>query len=130
MPPKRRLFTASTSFKKRVKLTPKADTSDSEAPATMTPAAEPVKPLAFLDAHPFVRPALLDKIYGCIIGSALGDTIGLYTEFLSKKESARLYPSRYFQLTDPATEMNPDWHRSEHLPHDASPSRASAKNDN
>jgi hypothetical protein len=68
-------------------------------------------PIAFLDAHLFVRPAVEDKIYGCIVGSALGDTIGLYTEFLTKEESAGIYSDREFQLNEPTTELYPDRHR-------------------
>jgi ADP-ribosylglycohydrolase len=68
-------------------------------------------PLAFPNAHPFVRPAVEDKIYACIMGYALGDTIGLYTEFLTKEESAGIYFHREFQLTEPATELYPDKHR-------------------
>jgi len=74
--------------------------------------------LLFLKKHPFIRQTVLDRIYGCIIGSALGDTIGLYTEFLTKAESARIYPSRRFQLTEPLTEPHPDGHRSGYIPLD------------
>ncbi|CAO2653676.1 Nn.00g030870.m01.CDS01 [Neocucurbitaria sp. VM-36] len=68
--------------------------------------------LPFVDTHPFVRQAAVDKIYGCIIGSALGDTIGLYTEFLTKAQAAQVYPERKFQLVDPAAKVHPDGHRT------------------
>jgi hypothetical protein len=71
--------------------------------------------LGFLDAHPFVRETVVDRIYGCIIGSALGDTIGLYTEFMPKHECERIYKDRKFQLVEPATELYADGHRSEHF---------------
>jgi hypothetical protein len=82
--------------------------------ASTTPKPSPSL-LAFLDAHPLVRPAVIDKIYGCIIGSALGDTIGLYTEFMTKAQSAQVYADRQFRLVEPATELYPDSHRSEHF---------------
>lgn len=71
----------------------------------------------FINQHPFVRQVLVDRIYGCIIGSALGDAIGLYTEFLPKKVCAQLYPGRKFSLVEPTTELRPDTHRgkSSHL---------------
>lgn len=62
--------------------------------------------------HPFVGATTTDKIFGCIIGSALGDAIGLYTEFLSKEQSAKAYPKRTFSLVEPATKPKPDAHRS------------------
>lgn len=33
----------------------------------------------YLDRHPFVRQTVEDKAMGVMIGSALGDSIGLYT---------------------------------------------------
>src|SRR4051794_20473245 len=72
----------------------------------------PEHELKFLDAHPFVRLTLLDKIYGCIIGSALGDTIGLYTEFLPKATCAEVYKERHFSLVGKVTEWYGDSHRS------------------
>lgn len=77
------------------------------------PPTDKLNPLAFLDQHVFVRQAVIDKIYGCVVGSALGDTIGLYTEFLSKEQSAHVYPERKFQLVEPATELNVDGHRGQ-----------------
>ncbi|KAJ4321625.1 hypothetical protein N0V94_002825 [Neodidymelliopsis sp. IMI 364377] len=67
--------------------------------------------LAAMSQHPFVKATIIDKIYGCIIGSALGDTIGLYTEFLSKRISNKVYPTRKFTLLEPVTEPHPDSHR-------------------
>jgi hypothetical protein len=72
-------------------------------------------PLAFLEIYPFVRQIVVDKIYRCIIGSALGDTIGLYMEFLTKAESAEFYRDRKFQLVEPVTELYPDGYWSEHF---------------
>ncbi|KAH7079626.1 ADP-ribosylglycohydrolase-domain-containing protein [Paraphoma chrysanthemicola] len=92
---------------------------DSHDPPTVTDAPNNPSislPLAFLDTHPFVRAAVLDKIYGCIIGSALGDTIGLYTEFLTKAQSAEIYASRKFRLVEPATELYLDNHRTRFEP--------------
>ncbi|KAH7128677.1 ADP-ribosylglycohydrolase-domain-containing protein [Dendryphion nanum] len=71
-----------------------------------------VKPdLNFLNTHPFVRKTVLDKVYGCMIGSALGDTIGLYTEFLPKHACETVYKDGKFSL-DPMTEYYPDNHRN------------------
>jgi hypothetical protein len=72
-------------------------------------------PLAFLEIHPFVRQTVVDKIYGCIIGSALGYTIGQYTEFVTKAEGAGVDKDRKFQLVEPATELYPDGYWSEHF---------------
>ncbi|KAF2473009.1 ADP-ribosylglycohydrolase [Lindgomyces ingoldianus] len=73
----------------------------------------PAKPdLRFLDVHPFVRQTVIDRVYGCIIGSALGDTIGLYTEFLPKHACETIYKERAFRLVEPTTEWYPDSHRN------------------
>lgn len=86
--------------------------TEEEPDATTPPEVAPQESLAFLDTHPFVKQTVVDKIYGCIAGSALGDTIGLYSEFLTKAQSAVIYPKRKFQLVEPATELHPDGHRS------------------
>ncbi|KAF2683934.1 ADP-ribosylglycohydrolase [Lentithecium fluviatile CBS 122367] len=67
--------------------------------------------LEFLDLHPFVRSTVVDKIYGCLVGSALGDTIGLYTEFLPKAQCAEAYKTRKFSLVGEVTEYYSDSHR-------------------
>ncbi|KAL1957526.1 hypothetical protein VTO42DRAFT_5752 [Malbranchea cinnamomea] len=67
--------------------------------------------LDFLSLHPFVRATVRDKIRGTIVGSALGDCVGLYTEFLSKQLVRDAYPDGRFQLVDPATEFRRDSHR-------------------
>jgi hypothetical protein len=75
---------------------------------------------------------LLDRALGAIIGSALGDAIGLYTgesssssqhcsrielltfhlEFLTPKLALKAYPSQTFSLVDPVTPLLHDGHRS------------------
>lgn len=59
-----------------------------------------------------------DRIIGCLFGSALGDAIGLYTEFLSGHMSSIAYPSRKFVLHPEldATLFRRDAHRNPHRP--------------
>ncbi|KAH7096996.1 ADP-ribosylglycohydrolase-domain-containing protein [Auriculariales sp. MPI-PUGE-AT-0066] len=45
-----------------------------------------------MSSPPF-PPSSHDRLLGCLIGGALGDAIGLFTEFLPKAESAQLYGS-------------------------------------
>lgn len=71
--------------------------------------------VGFLDLHPFVRQVVLDKAFGCMIGSALGDTIGLYTEFLPKHQCELIYKERKFSLVEPLTELHSDSHRSKSM---------------
>ncbi|KAF3048353.1 hypothetical protein E8E12_011718 [Didymella heteroderae] len=71
---------------------------------------------SFGPEHPYRTAIAIDKIFGCIIGSALGDTIGLYTEFLSKIQCERRYYDRKFTLLDPRTEPFPDVHRLQFEP--------------
>ena len=67
--------------------------------------------MQFLTLHPFVRDTVHSKLLGTIIGSALGDTIGLYTEFLSAAVSETSYPLRRFSLIPTATPFRADGHR-------------------
>lgn len=85
------------------------DASDAQPPQPAVPSRPD---LDFLNAHPFVRSTVIDKIYGCLMGSALGDTIGLYTEFLPKQACESIYKERKFSLLEPVTEWHPDSHRS------------------
>ncbi|KAF3939336.1 hypothetical protein ABW19_dt0204016 [Dactylella cylindrospora] len=55
---------------------------------------------------------VIDKIKGISIGNALGDTIGLYTEFMSSEQAAEAYPKPDFRLTKPATPLHVDRHRA------------------
>ncbi|KAH6614657.1 ADP-ribosylglycohydrolase-domain-containing protein [Chaetomium sp. MPI-SDFR-AT-0129] len=62
-----------------------------------------------------------DLIAGVIIGSALGDAIGLYTEFMPASLAATAYPSRSFTLTGTPTNPTPtpfhfDTHRAPFQP--------------
>ncbi|VBB81622.1 Putative protein of unknown function [Podospora comata] len=59
---------------------------------------------------------LQDRITGSLIGSALGDTIGLYTEFLSSAQAATSYPSRTFTLHPGPTPFHLDRHRAPFTP--------------
>ncbi|EAA29267.1 ADP-ribosylglycohydrolase [Neurospora crassa] len=75
-----------------------------------------------------LRVLLADRVVGALIGSALGDAIGLYTEFLSAAESEKAYPHKRFVLStvsspnsqDQAgpTSFKVDHHRAPHTPGD------------
>jgi ADP-ribosylglycohydrolase len=65
----------------------------------------------FLDSHLFVRDTSHQKVLGAIIGSALGDTIGLYTEFLPASVAETVYPTRRFTLLPTPTPFYADGHR-------------------
>ena len=72
-----------------------------------------------LDAYDhMVRANLHDRVLGCLFGSALGDAIGLYTEFLSAEMAAVAYPLRNFTLLprSKATPFRRDPHRNPHSP--------------
>ncbi|KAK0724896.1 ADP-ribosylglycohydrolase-domain-containing protein, partial [Lasiosphaeris hirsuta] len=56
--------------------------------------------------------SIQDRVVGTLVGSALGDTIGLYTEFLSAATSLSTYPSRTFTLLPTPTPMKIDLHRA------------------
>ena len=62
--------------------------------------------------------ALHDRIVGTLFGAALGDAIGLYTEFLTPAQINRDYPSWYFTLHPPEAVIpfRRDHHRSPHVP--------------
>ncbi|KAM5449403.1 hypothetical protein MaudCBS49596_004884 [Microsporum audouinii] len=66
----------------------------------------------FISTHPFVKAAVQEKIRGTIFGSALGDCIGLYTEFLSKQIAKDAYPQGKFQLVYPPSKFRNDGHRN------------------
>jgi ADP-ribosylglycohydrolase len=56
---------------------------------------------------------LQDRVTGVLLGSALGDAIGLYTEFLSASHAAAAYPSGRFTLAPPSpTPFKLDPHRA------------------
>lgn len=66
---------------------------------------------------------LQDRIHGMMIGSAIGDTIGLYTEFMTKAQAENAYPRSNPQLQpdfrlDPnnTTSFHMDGHRSWFVP--------------
>jgi ADP-ribosylglycohydrolase len=65
-------------------------------------------------AHPLVLSALHDRAVGVLIGAALGDAIGLYTEFLSAERAAEAYPARRFALAPEPTPFFRDMHRLKH----------------
>jgi ADP-ribosylglycohydrolase len=61
---------------------------------------------------PLLRSVVHDKVIGTIFGSALGDAIGLYTEFLSKELAFKAYPTMKFSLVEPTTPFRKDGHRN------------------
>ncbi|KAK3690393.1 ADP-ribosylglycohydrolase-domain-containing protein [Podospora appendiculata] len=66
---------------------------------------------------PLLRASLHDRTIGALVGSALGDTIGLYTEFLSSTAAAEAYPSHTFTLLPPGpTPFKLDIHRAAKTP--------------
>ncbi|KAI9158900.1 adp-ribosylglycohydrolase [Paramyrothecium foliicola] len=58
-----------------------------------------------------------DRVIGTLYGSALGDAIGLYTEFLSAELSRQAYPSGSFTLL-PASAATPFRRDNHRVPHD------------
>jgi len=54
---------------------------------------------------------IVDKAQGALIGSAIGDAIGIYTEFMTPEQCIQAYPSATFSLVEPATEAHQDSHR-------------------
>ncbi|KAK6359812.1 hypothetical protein TWF696_000949 [Orbilia brochopaga] len=81
-----------------------AHTEEQSAPAAPVPPAAPVSTLS--------QDTLIDKIKGIAAGNALGDTIGLYTEFLNSEQAAAAYPKPSFRLTEPTTPLHVDRHRA------------------
>ena len=81
-------------------------------------ALPPLPPLPPTATDALLRAALSDRVVGVLVGSALGDTIGLYTEFLSAANALETYPSRSFTLAPPAgpTPYKFDLHRASKPP--------------
>lgn len=73
-------------------------------------------PLEGIEA--LAKETIHDRVIGCLFGSALGDAIGLYTEFLSGQMSSIAYPSRKFVLhpESEVTLFRRDAHRNPHRP--------------
>ncbi len=85
----------------------------------MSPTKEPLLPAIPPSPLPpwaaAMHATLHDRTTGVLVGSALGDTIGLYTEFLSAASAAALYPARRFTLAGPDGQPTPfhlDLHRA------------------
>ncbi|THU95895.1 ADP-ribosylglycohydrolase [Dendrothele bispora CBS 962.96] len=60
--------------------------------------------------------AIMDRVRGALIGSALGDTMGLYTEFLTPQMAKKYYPTQEFSLVEPVTKLYQDYHRARFEP--------------
>ncbi|KAJ7078312.1 ADP-ribosylglycohydrolase-domain-containing protein [Mycena belliarum] len=60
---------------------------------------------------------VLDRAEGALFGSALGDAIGIYTEFMSPAQALEAYGSAApsFTLVEPETKLHNDTHRCELL---------------
>ena len=67
---------------------------------------------SILISHPFIKSTIHDKVIGTIFGSAIGDCVGLYTEFLSRELAFKSYPERKFSLLEPVTPFRYDSHRN------------------
>ncbi|KAL7949737.1 ADP-ribosylglycohydrolase domain-containing protein [Trichoderma barbatum] len=75
-------------------------------------------PLSQHALEALARETMHDRIVGCLFGSALGDAIGLYTEFLSGDMARLAYLSQKFTLCPPseATPFRRDAHRDPNVP--------------
>lgn len=62
------------------------------------------------------KATLEDRIHGTLLCSALGDAVGLYTEFLTREQAREAYPSARFSLLPEATPFKRDFHRLKHRP--------------
>jgi len=78
----------------------------------------PLPSLPAASTSALLRSALQDRVVGSLVGSALGDTIGLYTAFLSAAAALEAYPSRTFTLVPPLgpTPAKFDLHRGSKPP--------------
>lgn len=75
-------------------------------------------PLSQEALEALAKETMHDRIVGCLFGSALGDAIGLYTEFLSGDTARLSYLSQKFTLC-PSSEATPfrrDAHRNPNVP--------------
>ncbi|KAK4221592.1 ADP-ribosylglycohydrolase-domain-containing protein [Podospora fimiseda] len=61
-----------------------------------------------------LRTTLTDRIIGSLLASALGDAIGLYTEFFTSVKARSHYPTAKFTLHPTPTPFYPDKHRCVH----------------
>ena len=75
-----------------------------DQPRSAPARASPPQPTFGADLHVFVRDTMREKVFGVTVGSAVGDAIGLYTEFLTKAQALALYPEASFRLTPPVTQ--------------------------
>ncbi|KAJ6260608.1 ADP-ribosylarginine hydrolase [Drechslerella dactyloides] len=85
---------------------------EQELPAPPTPPAAPAAAPAASPSSSLPQDVLIDKIRGIAAGNALGDTIGLYTEFMNSEQAEDAYPKASFRLTNPTTPFHVDRHRA------------------
>lgn len=69
-----------------------------------------------MTSSPAAKATIHDRAVGTLVGSALGDAVGLYTEFLPKGRIGDLYPTGTFSLLPNATPFARDMHRLKHVP--------------
>lgn len=93
----------------------------SAAPTPHSPGARHSKPGIMTSLPPSIATRLAnetlhDRIVGTLLGSALGDAIGLYTEFLTSSRAHDEYPTGSFTLLPKPTPFARDFHRLKHRP--------------